>query len=160
MLRPFAKALWRVWCLRESPDVLPAANSFLLFTATAFALAGATGRLVMLASGAEEQHGSIGGIVMGTLTWIPTAYFLLPHAMRPQLGWTRAKKVAAAILWLFAFLDTAVVTVSLGLLVMTNAGAEVHWWIGFMQGASLVLAGLFGWRVYRYAAIKLPKSWT
>lgn len=160
MLRPFAKALWRVWCLRESPDVLPASNSFLLFTATAFALAGAAARLVMLASGAEEQHGSIGGIVMGTLTWIPTAYFLLPHAMRPQLGWTRAKKVSAAILWLFAFSDMVIVSVALVLMATEGLAGQTAWWIGFLQGAALVLAGLFSWRVYRFAATQLPKAWT
>lgn len=158
MVGAFAQALWRVWCLRESPDVLPASSSFLLFTATAFALAGAAVRVVMLASGAEQQQGAVSGIVMGTLTWIPTAYFLLPHAMKAQLGWTRAKKVASAILWLFACADLAVVAVAIGLL--ATASPQAHWWIGFLQGASLVAAALFAWRLYRYAAAKLPKSWT
>lgn len=160
MLKHFASALWRVWCLRASPDLLPASNSFLLFTATAFALAGASVRLLMLATGAEEQHGSIGGIVMGTMTWIPTAYFLLPHALRPQLGWTRAKKVAAAVLWLFAAADLTVVAASLWLLLTLGTGTEARWWIGFLQGGSLVLAGLISWRVYRFAATQLPKAWS
>jgi len=151
--------MWRVWCLRASPDLLPASSSFLLFTATVFALAGASVRLLMLTTGAEEQHGSIGGIVLGTLTWIPTAYFLLPHALRTRLGWTRAKKVAAAVLWLFAVADLTVVAASVWLLATVGPGTEARWWIGFLQGGSLVLAGIFAWRVYRFADVELPKSW-